>query len=128
MKLQCSIDWILGDEVDVWRVRDTDIYPRLNGSVLIYPQSTKYVATQRDPFAAQFSMLRGLLGSSSELVLAVCGYSFGDEHINEELERALSLQWNKATLLAFCKESVGGLQKDLARWRPSSWGDRQSGV
>src|SRR3546814_2442820 len=47
MKLHGSIDWILGDEGDVWRVRDTDIYPRRSGSVLIYPQSTKYVATQR---------------------------------------------------------------------------------
>src|SRR3546814_7767859 len=44
MKLHGSIDWILGDEGDVWRVRDTDIYPRRNGSVLIYPHSTKYVA------------------------------------------------------------------------------------
>src|SRR3546814_6152986 len=118
MKLHGSIDWILGDEGDVWRVRDTDIYPRRNGSVLIYPQSTKYVATQRDPFAAQFSMLRGLLGSSSELVLAVCGYSFGDEHINEELESALSLPWKKATLIAFITVSVEGLPKEIGR----AWG------
>src|SRR3546814_12232973 len=115
MKGQGEIELKLGEEGDVWKVRDTDIYPRLNGSVLIYPQSTKYVATQRDPFAAQFSMLRGLLGSSSELVLAVCGYSFGDEHINEELERALSLPWNKATLIAFCKESEEGLQTAIGR-------------
>jgi hypothetical protein len=124
MKLHGSIDWILGDEGDVWRVRDTDLYPKRNGSVLIYPQSTKYVATQRDPFAAQFSMLRDLLGASSELVLAVCGYSFGDEHINEELERALSLPGNKTTLIAFCKESAEGLPKDLERWRQSRWGER----
>jgi len=124
MKLHGSIDWILGDEGDVWRVRDTDMYPKRNGSVLIYPQSTKYVTTQRDPFAAQFSMLRDLLGSSSELVLAVCGYSFGDEHINEELERALSLPGNKATLIAFCRESTEGLPKDVERWRQSGWGER----
>lgn len=124
MKLHGSIDWILGDEGDVWRVRDTDLYPKRNGSVLIYPQSTKYVATQRDPFAAQFAMLRDLLGSSSELVLAVCGYSFGDEHINEELERALSLPGNKATLIAFCRESAEGLPDDLESWRQSRWGER----
>lgn len=124
MKLHGSIDWILGDEGDVWRVRDTDLYPKRNGSVLIYPQSTKYVSTQRDPFAAQFSMLRELLGSRSELVFAVCGYSFGDEHINEELELALSLPVSKATLIAFCKESAQGLPKDLERWRQSRWGER----
>src|SRR3546814_14235924 len=111
MKLHGSIDWILGDEGDVWRVRDTDIYPRRNGSVLIYPQSTKYVATQRDPFAAQFSMLRGLLGSSSELVLAVCGYSFGDEHINEELERALSRSEER-------RVGKGRVSTCRSRWSP----------
>ena len=124
MKLHGSIDWILGDEGEVWRVRDTDLYPKRNGSVLIYPQSTKYVATQRDPFAAQFTMLRDSLGSSSELVLVVCGYSFGDEHINEELERALSLPGNKVTLIAFCRESAKGLPVDLERWRKSGWGNR----
>jgi hypothetical protein len=123
VKLHGSIDWVLGEDGDVWRVRNTDRYPSRKGLVYIYPQSTKYVATQKDPFAAQFSILRELVGSNSELVLAVCGYSFGDEHINEELERALSAPTNKTTLIAFCWET-NGLPPDLERWRQSSWGER----
>lgn len=123
IKLHGSIDWIMCDKGDVWRVRNTDQYPSRIGRVFIHPQSTKYVATQKDPFAAQFSMLRELLGSRAELVLVVCGYSFGDEHINEELERALSLPGNKTTVIAFCWES-NGLPPDLERWRMSSWGER----
>lgn len=123
IKLHGSIDWIMGEDGDVWRVRNNDKYPSRKGRVFIHPQSTKYVATQKDPFAAQFSMLRELIGSNSELVLVVCGYSFGDEHINEELERALSLPGNKTTLIAFCRES-DGLPPDIERWRKSSWGER----
>src|SRR3546814_10463205 len=29
-----------------------------------------------------------------------------------------------STLIAFCKESVEGLPKDLERWRQSRWGER----
>jgi hypothetical protein len=123
IKLHGSIDWIMGEDGDVWRVRSTDTYPPRKGRVYIHPQSTKYVATQKDPFAAQFSMLRELIGSNSELVLVVCGYSFGDDHINEELERALSIPGNKTTLIAFCWES-NGLPTDIERWRKSPWGER----
>ena len=123
IKLHGSIDWIMGDDGDVWRVRNTDQYPLRKGKVYIHPQSTKYVATQKDPFAAQFAMLRDLVGARSELVLVVCGYSFGDEHINEELKRALSSPGNKTTLIAFCWE-FDGLPADIELWRKSSWGER----
>lgn len=123
IKLHGSIDWIMGDDGDVWRVRNTDQYPLRKGKVYIHPQSTKYVATQKDPFAAQFAMLRDLVGGNSELVLVVCGYSFGDEHINEELERALSMPGNKTTLIAFCREAEG-LPPYIERWRKSIWGER----
>ena len=123
IKLHGSIDWVMGEDGDVWRIRSSDKYPSRKGRVYIHPQSTKYVATQKDPFAAQFSMFRELIGGSSELVLVVCGYSFGDEHINEELERALSLPGNKTALIAFCWES-GGLPAEIERWRKSPWGER----
>lgn len=124
IKLHGSIDWIMGEDDDVWRVRNTDLYPARKETAYIYPQSTKYVATQKDPFAAQFSMLRDLISSSSELVLAICGYSFGDEHINEEIERAISAQGNKTTIISFCLENCEGIPATLERWRNSPWGKR----
>ncbi len=120
IKLHGSIDWYLGDDDRVWRVRDGDLYPSTSSRVLIYPQATKYLATQRDPFAAQFDLFRRTLGASAENVLVICGYSFGDEHINKEIELALQQPGNKTTILAFSKS----LNAVLHRWRESSWGKR----
>jgi len=120
IKLHGSIDWHLGKDNRVWRVRDGDIYPNKISRVLIYPQSTKYLATQRDPFAAQFDLFRQALGVREENVLATCGYSFNDEHINQEIELALQRPENKTTLLAFTPE----MNQILERWRKEPWGKR----
>jgi hypothetical protein len=123
IKLHGSIDWFLGEDGNVWRVRDVDLYPARTGRVLIYPQATKYIATQRDPFASQFSLFREALANSGENILAVCGYSFGDEHVNQEIELALSSPENKTTLVAFCCE-YGSFPQILDTWRKSAWGKR----
>jgi hypothetical protein len=120
IKLHGSIDWYIGDDDRVWRVRDGDLYPSTSSRVLIYPQATKYLATQRDPFAAQFDLFRRTISVGAENVLAICGYSFGDEHINKEIELALQHSGNKTTILAFSKD----LNAELQRWRKSSWGKR----
>ena len=103
IKLHGSIDWYLGEDERVWRVRNGDLYPNTSSRVLIYPQATKYLATQRDPFAAQFDLFRRTLGSRAENVLSICGYSFGDEHVNKEIEMALQHPGNKTTILAFTR-------------------------
>lgn len=120
IKLHGSIDWHLGEDDRVLRVRDGDLYPRKVSRVLIYPQSTKYLATQRDPFATQFELFRRALGGREENVLATCGYSFGDEHINKEIELALQRPENKTTVLAFASK----LNPVLERWRAAQWGKR----
>lgn len=120
IKLHGSIDWHLGQDGRVWRVREGDTYPETTVRVLIYPQSTKYLATQRDPFAAQFDLFRRTLSSNEENVLGICGYSFGDEHINQEIELSLSRPENKTTILAFSMS----LNETLENWRQSSWGKR----
>jgi hypothetical protein len=120
IKLHGSIDWHLGDDDHVWRVRDGDCYPKKRARVLIYPQSMKYLATQRDPFAAQFDLFRKCLASREENVLATCGYSFGDEHINQEIELALQRPENKTTILAFTSKT----NQTLDAWRNAAWGRR----
>jgi hypothetical protein len=117
VKLHGSIDWHLSSDGKVWRVRDRDLYPTRSGRVLIYPQSTKYLATQRDPFAAQFDLFRRSLSHRGENILAICGYSFGDEHINQEIEIAMQHPENKTTVLAF-SPSVGDT---LKKWQNSAW-------
>ncbi|MGI2115407.1 SIR2 family protein [Shewanella frigidimarina] len=123
IKMHGSIDWFLCDKGYVWRVRSNDKYPKATKRVLIYPQSTKYIATQQDPFSTQFDFFRGSLNSQGRNVLAVCGYSFGDEHINNEIEVAMSKVNNKTVLLAFveCKELI---PECLENWRKSTFGKR----
>ncbi|MQB05733.1 SIR2 family protein [Agrobacterium tumefaciens] len=123
VKLHGSIDWHLSTSGQVWRIRDGDLYPDKTGRVLIYPQSTKYVATQKDPFASQFELLRRTLSSSADNVLCICGYSFGDDHINQEMELGLARFDSKTTVVAFLKEE-DALPECLDRWRKSPWGER----
>lgn len=123
IKMHGSIDWFLCDKGYVWRVRDNDRYPKADRRVLIYPQATKYIATQQDPFSSQFDLFRRSLNSSQSNTLAVCGYSFGDDHINNEIEFAISKEENKTVLLAFleCRNEIPAC---LEKWRKSSFGSR----
>ena len=123
IKMHGSIDWFLCEKGHVWRVRDNDRHPKADRRVLIYPQATKYIATQQDPFSTQFDLFRKSLHSNSSNLLAVCGYSFGDDHINNEIEFALSKEENKTVLLAFleCRDEVPTC---LEKWRNSSFSSR----
>lgn len=123
VKLHGSIDWHLDEDGRIWRVRRGDLYPKTNGRVLIYPQATKYVATQRDPFATQFDLFRRALASLSDNVLPICGYSFSDEHINQEIELAMMSPSNRTTIIAFYNEKFGW-KECLTSWRKSTWGNR----
>ena len=74
----------------------------------IYPQATKYIKTQKDPFAALFSEMRSAINSGGQNVLITCGYSFNDEHINSEIEHCLNDVNNKTTVVAFTDEKPEG--------------------
>jgi hypothetical protein len=120
VKLHGSIDWKFSEDGRILRVRDTDSYPTGQQPAIIYPKAEKYVATQRDPFAAQFELLRRTLTTREENVLGICGYSFGDEHINQEIEQAMEQGASKTTILAFAQSTCPTLEK----WQSSSWSKR----
>lgn len=120
VKLHGSIDWHLDSDGRVWRVRDNDLYPEKSTRVLIYPQATKYIATQRDPFALQFEQFRHSLGSRTENLFAICGYSFGDDHINQEIQLGMEYPDNKTTVIAF----ANSMNSILTSWMESSWNKR----
>lgn len=125
-KLHGSIDWYrpkFGTK-NLLRVRHGDTYPGNGGSVMIYPQSTKYMNAQRDPFAEIFQRFRQRLSHGSDHVLLVCGYSFGDEHINAEIEIAMSSSRNQLTVIAFNDEPEGELPQTLREWQSTSWSQR----
>ncbi|MBH0026725.1 SIR2 family protein [Pseudoalteromonas sp. SWN29] len=123
IKMHGSIDWYLCEKGYVWRVRDNDTYPNTARRVLIYPQATKYIATQQDPFSTQFDLFRKTLNSENSNVLAICGYSFGDDHINNEIEFALNKEANKTVIVAFVECSTE-IPECLNRWRSREYGRR----
>jgi len=128
-KLHGSIDWVGNDDGIVTRVRSSAINPDdASQNLLIYPQATKYQVTQRDPFATLFADFRAALATNAPTLLAICGYSFGDDHINEEIERALRTGPKGLSVLAFCMQwtnAEGKLEEDagmppvLSRWLKS---------
>jgi hypothetical protein len=83
--------------------------------ILIWPASTKYRETQLDPYAQLAERARRILrpNRGSQCVLVVCGYSFGDSHINIEIDRALRESSGDLTVIAFTHENspAGQLQK-----------------
>lgn len=124
VKMHGSIDWHMDESAHVWRVRENDRYPSDKiGRVVIYPQATKYLATQRDPFSVQFDLFRRAFITSDDNVLCICGYSFGDEHINEEIATGMSRPESRTTLIIFIKENEG-LPHCLDVWRKAFWGNR----
>ncbi len=117
LKLHGSIDWseITGDPLPRRIAKSLTLPTGNDRKVLIWPASTKYRETQRDPYAQLSSLARRVLRpqSGSQTVLTVCGYSFGDSHINIEIERALRESGGELTVVAFTfdEEPTGELRR-----------------
>ncbi|MEH6736719.1 MAG: SIR2 family protein [Shewanella sp.] len=103
-KLHGSIDWHRDDELGLVRARYGTKYLSNPANIMIYPQATKYVETQKDPFASLFLGLRKTLMCGQQNTLITCGYSFGDDHINAEIESALRSESNQTTVIVFIQE------------------------
>jgi hypothetical protein len=120
LKLHGSVDWFKNSEVGLLRVRYGVKYLSDLAGTLIYPQATKYLETQKDPFAKIFDCFRRVLQSPESHLLAIVGYSFGDNHINGEIESALASKSNKTIVVAFSRENTteGGTEvcATLKKW------------
>lgn len=117
-KLHGSVDWYSHEKDGVIRCRYGVNYLSEAENVLIYPQATKYVETQKDPFATLFTRFRNRLNSSKDNILVTCGYSFGDNHINGEIESAITRPGNKTILIVFIKSDTkaSNLNELLLLW------------
>lgn len=88
--------------------------------VMIWPASTKYRETQRDPYAQLADRARKSLRppANKDLVLIISGYSFGDSHINLELDRALRESAGQLAIIVFTSEEPSTGQ--LLKWNSDS--------
>lgn len=108
MKLHGSINWCeFPDDPLPRRVaRCLKVQQFGERRILIWPASTKYRETQRDPYAQLAEHAREILRPEigSQRVLIVCGYRFGDSHINLEIDRALRESAGRLTVLVFTSD------------------------
>ena len=117
IKLHGSIDWseMSGEPLPRRIDKNLKLPTGNEQKVLIWPASTKYRETQRDPYAQLSSLARRALRptSGTQTVLTICGYSFGDSHINIEIERALRESGGELTVVVFTfdEEPTGDLKR-----------------
>jgi len=117
LKLHGSINWHeLPEDTLPRRVAGNIKLPDLDKHrILIWPASTKYRETQLDPYAQLAERARRVLkpNRGAQRVLVICGYSFGDAHINIEIDRALHNSDGNLTVIAFTYEDepTGKLQE-----------------
>jgi hypothetical protein len=128
-KLHGSIDWrLLRTDMSPRRIRNKDLLKSIQDEiaerVMIWPAATKYQETQRDPFAQMLAHFRRSLnpGKSSEVILTICGYRFGDMHVNAEIEKALHDSDKRLTLLVFTGENE--VPPFVQRWLQSDIADQ----
>ena len=119
VKLHGSIDWSQASD-RVFRTRVLDAYPTSQRDLLIYPQALKYDLTKREPFDSMFQQFRDALNRSEPQVLCVCGFGFGDEHINQELYNALSKEGSQLTLIVFTEHT----EQIPSIWQHDFFGER----
>lgn len=83
-KVHGSLGWHYDDKSNnVWR-KDSD-----NNDILIYPSVSKYNNSKKQPYISLMDRLTYFL-KQPDSILITCGYSFGDEHINERILTALN--------------------------------------
>ena len=126
LKLHGSVDWFRDLKIGLLRVRYGVKYLADLTGTLIYPQATKYVETQKDPFARIFDCFRRSLCATDNNMLAIVGYSFGDNHINSEIEAALGDRNNKTVIVAFSFEVEDGTGATAPCPTLKSWLENES--
>lgn len=126
LKLHGSVDWFRNLEMGLLRVRYGVKYLADLTGTLIYPQATKYIETQKDPFARIFDCFRRSLYAADNNMLAIVGYSFGDNHINSEIEVALGDRRNKTVVVVFSREIDDGTGATAPCLTLKSWLENES--
>ena len=90
-----------------WTYRDSDkavIRQQSASEVLIYPSHLKYNTSKKQPYVGLIDRLCAFL-QQDDAVLFTCGYSFGDEHINERIVTSLRRGANSHVIAMYYDET-----------------------
>ena len=109
LKLHGSIDWweLPSDPLPRRIAPSIEVADATDRRILIWPASTKYRETQLDPYAQLADRARLVMRPPKgvQRVLVICGYRYGDTHINKEVDRALHESAGDLTVVAFTSEN-----------------------
>lgn len=93
-KLHGSLGWGYDeDEKRIIRSRETN-----DDQIVIYPSLLKYDDSRKQPYSSYIERLSSFL-KKDDGILFICGYSFGDQHINDTIMNALA-QSKSTTVIA----------------------------
>lgn len=115
--------WKVHGSVNWWRTQADEVVRRENHSEgdrqMIYPSHLKYDQSRRMPYLAMLDRLRDFL-ARGQGVLVTCGYSFGDQHLNEVILHGLRSNPTAICFgLLFGKRSSYADALDKARKHPN---------
>jgi len=113
-KLHGSVNWAWKDSRQIVRL-GRPIEAGL--AAAIYPSDTKYEESRRVPFVVLQDRLRRALFQPETLML-IAGYSFGDEHLNEQIFDAATRR-ERSEFVAFCYSGIPECVADRAMTTPN---------
>ncbi len=101
-----------------WTYRESDktvIRRKLTNedSILIYPSHLKYNSSRKQPYVGLIDRLCTFL-QQDDAVLFICGYSFGDDHINERIITSLRRGANSHVIVLYYDEIANVENKTFA--------------
>jgi SIR2-like domain len=102
-KMHGSLGWTYRD-TDKAVIRQQFVPEDSEDSILIYPSHLKYNTSKKQPYVGLIDRLCSFL-QQDDAVLFTCGYSFGDDHINERLVTSLRRGANSHVIAMYYDES-----------------------
>lgn len=105
VKLHGSISWF--EESAKFYERHPSALVGKAKRVMILPRRRKVMDTLTPPYDSLFTQASKVMGNECKYLVS-CGFSFGDEHINQQLLMP-GLQSNRCRLFALCHEEPAGL-------------------
>ena len=111
-KIHGSLGWHFDEELGKVLRKDSS-----EQDILIYPSTLKYSDSKKQPYISFLDRLSNFL-KHDDSVLIICGYSFGDEHINERIMTALNNNISSNVIALYYdiiwqEEKEYGLKEDL---------------
>lgn len=108
MKLHGSLDWWKCDD-SIYSTENRNYLSTPSQRAMVLPRKKKMTETLDSPYNDIFRYSERILGSQCKYLVS-CGYSFGDEHINDTLLLP-KLQESKIKLTAFVKDEPQCFEK-----------------